>query len=132
MKSVSASVTRGLQVESYLKCADNSGATEIQIITVKVYKGVKHRRASCGVGDLIIATVKKGNEKIRHEVVLAVVIRQRKEYMRKNGMRIKFEDNAAVLVNDKGEPRGSRIKGPVAKEAIERWSMIGKISSIVV
>ena len=132
MKAMSANITGGVQVESYLKCADNSGADEIQIIAVKGYKGVKSRRAPAGVGDVIFCTVKKGDPKIRHEVVQAVIIRQRKEYKRANGLRVAFEDNAAVLVNEKGEPRGTRIKGPVAREAIERFSTIGKISSIVV
>ncbi len=132
MKAIGANITGGLEVESYLKCADNSGADEIQIIAVKGYKGVKSRRATAGVGDVIFCTVKKGDPKIRHEVVQAVIIRQRKEYRRPNGLRVEFEDNAAVLVNEKGEPRGTRIKGPVAREAIERFSTIGKISSIVV
>ena len=58
--------------------------------------------------------------------------RQKKEYRRPNGMRIKFEDNAAVLINEKGEPRGTRIKGPIAKEVVERFSVIGKIATIVI
>ncbi|MEM5819670.1 MAG: uL14 family ribosomal protein, partial [Candidatus Aenigmatarchaeota archaeon] len=73
-----------------------------------------------------------GDTKIKHEVVLAVVVRQKKEYRRANGMRIKFEDNAVVLVNERGEPRGTRIKGPIAKEVVERFSAIGKIASMVV
>jgi large subunit ribosomal protein L14 len=63
---------------------------------------------------------------------MAVIIRQRKEYRRANGMRIKFEDNAAVLINEKLEPRASEIKGPVAKEVVERFPAVGKIATIVV
>jgi len=132
MKAMSAKITRGLQSGSYVKCVDNTGATEIQIISVKGYHGVKRRSPSCGVGSWVFATVKKGDAKIRHEVVQAVIIRQKKEYRRKNGMRIKFEDNAAVLINEKGDPRGTRIKGPVAREVVERFSTIGKIATIVV
>ncbi|NOZ81648.1 MAG: 50S ribosomal protein L14 [Candidatus Micrarchaeota archaeon] len=132
MKAVSARVTRGLQVGSYVKCTDNSGAQLLKIIAVKGYKGVRRRRASCGVGSLVVCSVKKGDPKLRKEVVLAVIVRQKKEYRRKNGLRVKFEDNAAVLVNEKLMPRASEIKGPVAKEAVERFSSIGKIASMVV
>ena len=132
MKAISASITRGLEAESFLKCCDNSGADELQIISVINYKGVKRRRARCGIGDVVVVTVKKGDQKIKHEVVRAVIVRQKMEFMRRNGMRVRFEDNAAVIVNEKGEPKGTRIKGPVAKEAVERFSMIGKIASTVV
>lgn len=132
MKAISASMTKCLESGSFLKCIDNSGADRLQIIMVKGYKGVKRRRGKCGVGDVVVAAVKKGTPKMRHEVVEAVVVRQKKEYRRKNGMRISFEDNAAVLINERGEPRGTRLKGPIAKEAVERFSTIGKIATIVV
>jgi len=132
MKPVSARITKGLQVGSFIKCADNTGANLLQIISVKGYKGVKTRIPGCGVANWIICSVKEGDPKMRHEVVQAVIIRQVKEYRRKNGMRVKFEDNAAVLINERGEPRGTKIKGPVAKEVIERFSPIGKIATTVV
>jgi len=132
MKPISAKITRGLQVGSFIKCADNTGALELQIISVKGYKGVKRRTPGCGVGSWIMATVKKGDIKMKHEIVHAVIIRQKKEYRRRSGMRVMFEDNAAVLINEKGEPRGTKIKGPVAKEVVERFSVIGKISTIVI
>lgn len=132
MKAMSARVTKGLQTGTLLKCADNSGAQTLNLIAVKGYKGVKRRRGSCGVGSVIVCSVKKGDSKIRKEVVTAVVVRQKKEYRRRNGLRVKFEDNAAVLINERFEPRGTEIKGPIAKEAVERFSMIGKIASIVV
>jgi large subunit ribosomal protein L14 len=131
MKPVSAKITKTLQAGSYLNCADNSGATLLQVIAVKGYKGVKSRSPRCGVGDWIICAVKDGDSKIVHEVVHAIIIRQKKEYRRTNGMRIKFEDNSAVLINDKGEPRGTKIKGPIAKEVVERFSVIGKIATTV-
>jgi len=132
MKPISAKVTKALQAGSFINCADNSGATRIQIIAIKGYKGVKSRSPRCGIGDWIFAAVKEGDSKIVHEVVQAIIIRQKKEYKRPNGMRVKFEDNAAVLINEKGEPRGSKIKGAVAREVIERFSTIGKIATFVV
>lgn len=132
MKAVSATITRGLEIGSFVKCVDNTGATEMQIISVKGYKGVKRRRGSCGIAAVVNCAVKKGDPKIRHEVVQAVIVRQRKEFRRRNGMRVKFEDNAAVLINERGEPRGTRIKGPIAKESVERFSTIGKIATMVV
>jgi large subunit ribosomal protein L14 len=132
MKGISAKVTKALQTGSYIKCADNSGAKVLQIIAVKGYKGVRRRYPRAGVGDIVYCSVKKGDPKLRKQVVMAVIIRQRKEYRRANGMRIKFEDNAAVLINEKLEPRASEIKGPVAKEVVERFPAVGKIATIVV
>ena len=131
MKSISAHVPHGLQVGSYLKCVDNTGAKELQVIAVVGYKGVKNRIPGCGVGSMVVCAVKKGDPKIKHEVVRAVIVRQHREYRRPNGMRVRFEDNAGVIINEKGEPRGTRIKTPIAKEAVERFSMIGKIATSV-
>ncbi len=132
MKPISASVLRAIPVYSIIDCADNSGAKTLNVIAVKGYKPTKRQRAAAGIGDLLVCSVVKGDPKKRHEIVFAVIIRQKKEYRRMNGMRIQFEDNAAVLVNDRNEPVGTEIKGPVAREAVERFSGIGKISSQVV
>lgn len=132
MKAVRASITKALNVGSYLVCADNTGAKLLQIISVFGYKSVRKRQPKAGVGDMIKVTVKEGDVKIRKQVVNAVIIRQKAEYRRPDGMRISFEDNAAVITDDKGNPKGTEIKGPVAKEAVERFSGIGKIASIVV
>ena len=132
MKALKARISRGLEPGSYLICADNSGAKILKLISVIGYKGRKRRRQRAGVGDMIKASVKEGDPKIRKQVVTAVVIRQKKEYRRPNGLRIKFEDNAAVLVDDEGNPKGTEIKGPVAKEAVERFTGIGKIATLVV
>ncbi|RLF81659.1 50S ribosomal protein L14 [Thermococci archaeon] len=123
--------TRALPVGAYLTVADNSGAKVIQVIGVVGYKGVRRRLASAGVGDMIIATVKKGRPDIRHQVVRAVIVRQRKEYKRLDGMRVKFEDNAAIITTPEGVPRGTEIRGPVAREAAEKWVRVGSIASIV-
>ena len=132
MKAVKARVTRGIPAGSYINCADNTGAKVLQVISVKGYKGVRRRRAAAGVGNIIKVSVKEGDVKIRNQVFSAVIIRQKKEYRRKSGMRIAFEDNAAVLVTEEGEPKGTQIKGPVAREAVERFSAIGKIATMVV
>ncbi len=131
MKPITAKVTRGLEVGSRLKCADNTGSDILKIIAIKGYKGVKRRRGGCGVAGVAVCSVKKGNPKMKHQVVQAVIVRQKKEYRRKTGIRVKFEDNAAVLINERGEPRGTRIKGPIAKEVVERFSTIGKIATMV-
>ncbi len=132
MKSVSASVTKTLQPGSVLVCADNTGAKIVQIISVRGFKGKRKTKPRAGVADFVVCRVYKGNEKVRKEIHKAVIIRQRKEYKRPDGISVSFEDNAAVLVNDKFEPKGSLIKGPVAKEVAERYPTVGKIASIVV
>lgn len=132
MKAVKARIARGLPVGSNLICADNTGAKIIQIISVMGYKGVKRRQPSAGVASMIKVTVKQGDVKIRKQVANAVIIRQKREYRRKDGLRVSFEDNAAVIVDENGDPKGTEIKGPIAKEAVERFSGLGKIASIVV
>lgn len=132
MKPMRASVTAALNVGSYLVCADNTGAKVLQIISVFGYKGVKRRQPKAGVGNMIKCSVKEGNVKIRKQVVNAVIIRQKAEYRRLDGLRVSFEDNAAVLVDDTGSPKATEIKGPVAKEVVERFSAIGKIANMVV
>jgi len=132
MKAVRASVTRAIPVGSFLTCADNTGAKVVQVIAVFGYKGRRRRMPAAGVAAMVKIVVKQGDIKIRKQLSNAVIIRQKAEYRRKDGLRVAFEDNAAVLVNENGEPKGTDIKGPVAKEAVERYSALGKISSIVV
>ncbi|MCD6547443.1 MAG: uL14 family ribosomal protein [Nanoarchaeota archaeon] len=134
MKGLKAKVTKGIQVGTRVKIADNSGAKEIEIIAVKGYRSVKSRLAKCGVGDVVIGAVKVGNPDVKHTLVTCVIIRQRKAYRRKNGVRVKFEDNAAIVMKDlkKGEPKGTVIKGPVAREVIERFPLITRIATMVV
>ncbi len=124
--------TRSLSTGSRLVCADNTGAKELEIISVLEYKGILRRYPSAGVGDMIVASVKKGRPDIRKKVVNAVIIRQKKEYRRVSGMRIKFEDNAAVITGTDGVPKGTEIRGPVAKEAVEKWVRLSSATRIVV
>ncbi len=133
MKPVKANVTRALPVGSYVETCDNSGAKLIKIFTVVGHKTVKGRRSAAGVGDLVMASVKKGKPEMRKQVVFAIIVRQKKEYRRPNGMRIKFEDNAAVVLkDDKGTPKGTIFKGPLAKEACDRWPSVSKVARIIV
>ena len=104
-----------IQQETRLKVADNSGAKEV--LCFKILGGSKRRYAS--IGDLIVVTVKNaipGSEVKKGDVTRAVVVRTRKEVRRKDGSYIRFDDNAAVLLTSAGEPRGTRIFGPVGRE----------------
>jgi large subunit ribosomal protein L14 len=108
-----------IQVESRLRVADNTGAREILCIRIK---GGSHRRYAY-VGDTIVATVKSatpGGSVKKGDVVKAVVVRTKKELGRKDGTYIAFDENAAVLIDNQGNPRGTRIFGPVARELRER------------
>ena len=132
MKAITSNVAKSLPIGARLQCVDNTGAREVEIISVKGYKGVRRRLASAGVGDMIVISVKKGNVEMRREVTTAVVVRQKKENKRADGLRVKFEDNAAVIINPEGAIKGSEIRGPVAKEAADRWPAIGSAASIIV
>ena len=111
-----------IQQETRLNVADNSGAKEVLCIRVLGGSGRRYAR----VGDKIIVSVKSaipgGNVK-KGEVSRAVVVRTRKEYRRKDGSYIRFDENAAVLLNAQDEPRGTRIFGPVARELREKQFM---------
>ncbi len=132
MQALKAKVTRGLPVGSRIETCDNSGAKVIKIFSVKGHNTVKGKRSAAGIGDMVLATVKRGRPEMRKQVVLAVIVRQKKSYRRPDGTRIKFEDNAAVILkDDKGNPKGTLFKGPIAKEACDRWPGISKLANII-
>jgi large subunit ribosomal protein L14 len=111
-----------IQQESRLRVADNTGAREV--LCVRVLGGSGRRYAS--VGDVVIGTVKQAipaSAVRKGDVVRAVVVRTRKEKRRRDGSYIRFDDNACVLINDQGNPRGTRIFGPVGRELRERRFM---------
>jgi large subunit ribosomal protein L14 len=111
-----------IQQESRLSVADNSGAKEVLVI--RVLGGTKKRYAS--IGDKVVVTVKSAlssSNMKKGTVSKAVIVRTRKEIRRKDGSYIPFEDNAAVLLNNNDEPRGTRIFGPVARELREKQFM---------
>ena len=133
MQPIKAKITKAINHGSLIHTCDNSGAKVIRIISIKGSKTVKGRKPSGGIGDLLLASVRKGNPEMRKQVVFAVLVRQKKEYRRIDGMRIKFEDNAAVVLkDDKGNPKGTIFKGPVAKEATDRWPGIAKVANLIV
>ncbi len=111
-----------VQQESMLEVADNTGARKILVIRVLGGSGRKY----ASVGDVVVATVKeaipRGQVK-EGDVVRAVVVRTKKEVKRPDGSAIRFDDNAAVIINNQGEPRGTRVFGPVARELRERKFM---------
>ena len=104
-----------------MNCADNSGARNLYIISVKGIGARLNRLPAGGVGDMVMATVKKGKPELRKKVHPAVIVRQSKPWKRFDGVFLYFEDNAGVIVNPKGEMKGSAITGPVGKEAAELW-----------
>lgn len=111
-----------IQNESRLRVADNTGAKEI--LCIRMLGGSARKYA--GVGDIIVATVKQaqpGGAVKKGEVVRAVIVRTAKEYGRPDGSHIRFDDNAAVIINQQNNPRGTRIFGPVARELREKGFM---------
>jgi len=132
MKAISARTTAGINLGSKMIAADNSGAKIVKIVSVKKGKGKKGRQGRAKLGDWVKVSVKKGLPDMKGKVFDAVLIRQKKAYKRKTGERIAFEDNAvAILKDEKGNPKGTQIKGPIAKEILERWPQVAKIASLV-
>jgi large subunit ribosomal protein L14 len=132
MKAVSARTTRGLNLGAKMIASDNSGAKMVKLVSVKKWKGKKGQQGCAKIADWVKVSVKKGIPDMKGKVFDAVLIRQKKSYRRLNGERVAFEDNAvAILKDDKGNPKGTQIKGPVAREVLERWPSVAKIASII-
>ena len=111
-----------IQNESRLKVADNSGARELLVI--RVLGGSKRKTGN--IGDIVVCTVKQatpGGVVKKGDVVKAVIVRTRKEIRRKDGSYVRFDDNAAVVIDANGDPKGTRIFGPVARELREKKYM---------
>ena len=111
-----------IQQESRVKVADNTGAK--QLLAIRILGGSKRRYA--GLGDIIVATVKDavpGGSVKKGDVVKAVIVRTKKEYRRPDGSYIKFDENAAVIIKNDGEPKGTRIFGPVGRELRDKKFM---------
>jgi large subunit ribosomal protein L14 len=125
-------VTRVLPLGAQIRCAVNSGAKIVEIIMVQKIKTRVSRMPAAAVGDFVNVVVKKGPAELRKQVYGAVIIRQKYPIRRLNGVRVSFEDNAAVLVTPEGEIKGTDIKGPVAAEAAEKWPRIANLASMVV
>jgi large subunit ribosomal protein L14 len=132
MKAISSKATRGLNIGSLVEACDNSGARIVRIVSVKRGKTKKGRQGYAKIADWVKVSVRKGDPKMKGQVFDAIVVRQRKSWRRNTGERVCFSDNAVALLKDeKGNPKGTQIKGPIAREVQERWKEVSKIASIV-
>ncbi len=125
-------ITRSIPVSAVITCADNTGARTLKVVQVLRYKGRFSRIPAASIGDHITIVVKKGPPELRNQTFGAVVVRQKYAVRRMNGVRITFEDNAAVLMTPEGELKGTGIKGPVASEAAEKWPRIANVANMIV
>ncbi len=132
MKGLTSTITKTLTTGTMMSCTDNSGAKVVYIIGALHFRGTRGRPPQLGIGDVVIASVKKGKPDMVKKVVKALIVRQKKEFRRANGLRVFFEDNAAVLINDDMLPVGTEIKGVVAREVAERFPKVAAISAGVV
>merc|ERR1739842_63433 len=117
-------ITNSLPVASVMNCADNIGAKNLYMIACTGIGARLNRFPSGSVGDMFLASVKKGKPELRKRVMPAVIVRQKKNIRRREGYFLYFEDNAGVIVNVKGEMKGQNITGPVAKECADLWPKI--------
>jgi len=132
MKAITARATRGLQIGSNVIASDNSGARIVRITGVIHGKTKRGRHQYAKISDHVKVSVRIGKPEMKGQLFDAVVIRQRKPYKRNTGERVCFEDNAvALLKDDKGNPKGTQVKGPVAREVQERWGQVAKIAQFV-
>ncbi|GJE98245.1 ribosomal protein L14b/L23e [Trametopsis cervina] len=125
-------MTLGLPTGAVLNCADNSGAKSLFVIEPYGTGARLNRLPAASAGDMILCSVKKGKPELRKKTMPAVVVRQRKAWRRRDGVFLYFEDNAGVIVNPKGEMKGSAITGPVAKECADLWPRIASNAGTVV
>lgn len=125
-------ITRGISTETVLKITDNSGAKLAKVIAVIGRKTRLNRYPNACVGDMVVVSIKKGNPDLRKKVMKAVIVRQKQTIHRVDGTRIQFEDNAAVLVTDDGDPKGSSISGPIARESADLWPRISNVASLII
>jgi large subunit ribosomal protein L14 len=133
MKAISGKRVMALNLGAYMEAADNSGAKIVKLVGVKKGKGTKGRQMAAGIADHVKVSIRKGIPEMRKQVFDAVIVRQKKPWRRLTGERIAFEDNAVVILKDdkSGDPKGTQIKGPIAREVTERWPGIAKIAGVV-
>jgi len=132
MKAISARATRGLNIGAKLEACDNSGARIVRIVGVKKAKAKKGMQTPARIADWVKVSVRAGDPKMKGEVFDAVIVRQKRAWRRKTGERVAFSNNAvALLKDDKGNPKGTQINGPIAREVQERWKEVAKLASVV-
>lgn len=133
MKAIRRNGSRGIPIGAEVEVVDNSGAKLVKVISVKGFKSIKRKLECGGVGDMMTAHVIKGKPDMKHEVVKCVLVRQKQEYKRPDGTNIKFASNGVVVLkDDKGNPKGTIIKGVIAKEVGERFPAVARIANTIV
>ncbi len=131
MLGLSARITKPLSLGTRMVCDDNSGAKEVEVIGVKKSKARLRRLPKAGIGDVVIVSVKKGKPGMVKKKEKALIVRQRQRFRRGKEW-VAFEDNACVLVDDQKLPKGTEIKGCVAREISERFPKVVAIAAAVV
>ncbi|MEM0149578.1 MAG: uL14 family ribosomal protein [Candidatus Micrarchaeaceae archaeon] len=133
MKDIGTKISRTLVPNTVLTCADNTGAKTLMIIN-RMGKGGnrKGRYSKSGIGDIVTASVKSGTPQYIKKKVRVVIIRQKQPIRRPNGMRVKFEDNAGILITETNLPVGTEVKGAMAREVVQRYIKLAGIASRVV
>lgn len=124
--------TPGVFMESLVRVSDNSGARLAKVVGVLNLKTTWRRIPGAAVGDVVVVSVREGKPELRKQIMHGIVIRQRRPYRRPDGTWIAFEDNAIVLITPEGDPKGTEIHGPVAREALERWPKLAAMVTTVV
>ena len=125
-------ITRGLLNGSRVKVADNSVGILAAVAIPKYMDTRLNRIPAAAIGNIVSCTVKKGKPELRGQIMKAIIIRQKKIYKRVDGTRLCFEDNAAVLISKEGDPKGTEIRGPIAREAAELYPRLASIASLIV
>ena len=131
-KMVKPRTSYGLQNGSRILITDNSGAKIGEIINVDHAKTRLRRLPQATVGSVCSVTIKKGRPDLRGNIVKAVIVRQKMIYRRLDGTRLCFEDNAGVIISKEGDPKGTEIRGPIAREAAELFPRLASISSLII
>ncbi len=133
MKGFSSKITKTFIPSSVITCADNSGAYEFKMIHIIGKTGGKHGRLSAaGVGDIISASVTKGTATYLKKPARVIIIRQKALIRRANGVRVRFEDNAGIMVTEENLPIGTEVKGAMAREVVERFVKVAGVAARVV
>jgi len=129
---VKSRTSYGLCNGSKIVISDNSGAKIAKIVNVD-HKTTRQRRLpQATVGDICTVSIRKGKPELRGNLLKAVIIRQKRMFRRVDGTRLCFEDNAGVIVSPEGEPKGTEVRGPVAREAAEVFPRLASISSLII
>jgi large subunit ribosomal protein L14 len=131
-KVTKARISSALCNGSRVNITDNSGGKIAMIINVDHSKTRLRRLPKAAIGDICTVTVKKGKAELKGTVMKCVIVRQKKIYRRLDGTRLCFEDNAGVLITKEGDPKGTEIRGPIAREAAEIFPRLASISSLII